>query len=367
MGWSQTWISHAMNAAGLTEALGLDVSVKALINLHGIAPWSAKDLVRQRLEKQKQLSKQSPLRLVPVEEGLVAIAQGGFPLRQPAFIRTCVAHLKSRQVAVGPRDGQVLAEVFEVMDFDKSGTLSLGEFAAGLSIFFEGDVDRCISAVFDLLDTTKSHSLTKQELEEYLRPLVQAMTPPEAEALWPLLLKKATDDIYVEWGAVRRGEVFLDEMMRWTKKGNTIVDRLAEIIDRTVYEAWLSTQNPQKTPSPRTVQPQQTQAKEVVPQTLRTSRTSPRVSLLHQTQVKVVRDRLGSAGFRLRTASMAVEAVARDRKDLHPMQDGDIILAVNAIAVSTPEEYMKLAHGVPEFTVTLECKPRSWVGKNGGA
>lgn len=347
MGWTQTWISHAMNAAGLTEALGVDASIRAMINLHSIAPWSAKDLVRKRLDMQKQLATRSPLRLVPVEEGLSAIGNGvgGWPCRKPAFIRACVSHLKSRQMPVSAADTDLIGEVFDMMDFNASGTILLGEFAGGLSVFFEGDAARCVSAAFTLLDTSKSKTLTKPELEEYLQPFVQAMTPPQAESLWPLLLKKATEAFYVEWGGARRGDVFADEMLRWTRLGNCIVDRLSEIIDRTVYEAWLATQGAPKTPSPRTVQPGD-------------------AARFH---VNVVRDKAGAAGFRLGRASMAVESVVTTRQDLHPMQNGDIIVAVNNVPVSTPEEYMKLAHGVASFSLTLEHAPARAKSVYGGA
>lgn len=75
-------------------------------------------------------------------------------------------------------------------------------------------------------------------------------------------------------------------------------------------------------------------------------------------KLKVVRDAEGKAGFNVRQVDMVVTGLLRP-KELHPMQNGDVVLAVNDKAIEVFADYTKLAHGVKEFTLTLK-KPKEF-------
>ena len=106
------------------------------------------------------------------------------------LLRTRTAHTQ--------RDRNALYDMFDSMDIDRNGTLSLGEWAGGLSVFFKGSMEDCVQAVFQCLDQNGDGVLSKRELMEYFKPFVNCMTPQAAAALRPLLLKHATDQIYTE-------------------------------------------------------------------------------------------------------------------------------------------------------------------------
>lgn len=238
-------VGHAMNGVGLTDALGFETSASALINAHCIEPWSAKGLVKDMLLKQRELAKRSPLYQVPIDLGLAYIWQHPSlrwyqtHVTKEAFVAACLDLLFRMSIPFTPADRDDLFEVFDSMDFDRSGFLSVGELAGGLSVFLKGDTEKCVKAVFGALDTDKSDTLSRRELQEYLRPYVQAMSPAEAAAIRPVLLKKATDVIYSEMDSDKSNDVSEVEMLNWTKRGNSIIDRLAEIIDTEVYKLWL--------------------------------------------------------------------------------------------------------------------------------
>merc|ERR1711920_3061 len=97
--------------------------------------------------------------------------------------------------------------------------------------------------VFNALDQGNKCRLTKREMQEYLRPFVKAMSPPHAEALRPILLKRAVDDIYNEMDLDHDNGIGSDEFLAWTMRGNNVVDRLVNIIDKEVYQIWLREQH----------------------------------------------------------------------------------------------------------------------------
>lgn len=238
-------VGDTMNTCGCTGVLGFETSAKALINLHAIEPWNARELVKDNLRRQGDLARRSPLHSVPVEDGLKFIAEkahGWFQtkLTREQFVQTCVELLNARHVPYSPKDREELYQIFDSMDFDGNGFLSLGEWAGGLSVFLKGNTEQCVHAVFNILAGDRNNTLSKKELQEYLKPFVKAMSPPEAEALRPILLKKATDDIYDEMDLDHNNDITSQEMLEWTQKGNNIIDRLADIIDKEVYRIWLS-------------------------------------------------------------------------------------------------------------------------------
>merc|ERR1712232_1240952 len=119
-------------------------------------------------------------------------------LTRDEFIRICVELMDAKRIRYTPQEQAELYEVFESMDFDQNGVLSRGEWASGLAVFFRGTPESSVNAVFAVLDEDKNKSLSKSELQEYLKPFVHACTPSRADALRPLLLKRTTDDIYKE-------------------------------------------------------------------------------------------------------------------------------------------------------------------------
>jgi len=48
------------------------------------------------------------------------------------------------------------------------------------------------------------------------------------------------DDIYTEMDLDKQGGISSQEMLQWTTRGNNIVDRLADIIEKEVYTIWLA-------------------------------------------------------------------------------------------------------------------------------
>jgi len=239
-----------MTALGCDQALGFEKSAQMVINMHGIQPWPARDLLKDNLKRQAELAKRCPFRRVPVEEGLLYFngQVGGWihQLTRDKFVHTAIDLLMDKQVRHTTRDRDELFEVFDSMDFDKNGELSIGEWAAGLTVFFQGSQKACTEAVFKALDRDNSGTLTKLELQEYLTPFVKAMTPPEAAELRPLLLRKCCNDIYNEMDLDHAHDISSEEMVEWNRKGNSIVDKLANIIDHEVYTVWLSDQEKRK-------------------------------------------------------------------------------------------------------------------------
>lgn len=250
---------HVMNTCGCTDAMGFDASAEAVISMNGIQAWVAKDLVKDRLRLQHDLASRSRLREIPVMEGLRYVGQStsnwwsarmdnrytrmvgwsGKELTRDAFVQACMNLLIARNARLDDRDRYDLVQIFDSMDFDGNHALSVGEWAGGLSVFFKGTKEECVHAVFEVLDRDGNRTLSKPELQEYLKPFVKAMSPREAESLRPILLKKATDDIYAEMDMDHNNQVSSEELLLWTNKGNTVIDRLASIIDTEVYKIWL--------------------------------------------------------------------------------------------------------------------------------
>ncbi|CAK0891253.1 unnamed protein product [Prorocentrum cordatum] len=253
----QAMISDAVFAQfGVVAGCSLDTfesGVGTLINLNGIEPWNARDLIKKNLDRQLELAKRSPLRSIPILDGLDFVrrqseeAWGGSlmnavglapaTIKKMQFVRILTNLLKHPQLGVrhSQRDIDDLAHVFESIDFDGNGELSLGEWAGGLSVFFKSDPDSAVKAIFQTLDTDHSDDITKRELQEYLKPFVNAMSPLEAASLRPLLLKKATDDIFSEMDADHSDTISVAEMIKWSKRGKDVVHVLADIIDKEVY------------------------------------------------------------------------------------------------------------------------------------
>jgi len=230
---------------GCADACGIEGTTKAIMHLEKIEPWSAKDRIMVHLQKQEMLARKTPLRHVPVQDGLNHFTNhasgilGG--MTEAVFRKQAIAVLNAKGIKYSRADEQELTDVFKSMDYDDSGRLSLGEWAGGMTVFFRGSREDCVHAVFEALDADHNGTLSRQELREYLKPFVKAMVPEEAAALRPVLLKKATDDIFDEMDHFRQVDecITSEEMILWMQDGNNIIDRLVKVIDPLVYKIWL--------------------------------------------------------------------------------------------------------------------------------
>jgi len=232
-----------------TNAIDLDNGFRAMVNMSHIEPWSVKDLIRANLHEQARLRWISPLRHVVVDAGLqifnekVSRLDGRVGKRD--FIKACLSVLRSMnmQGVGGALDEGILAHVFDSLKFDGTkDRLSKGEWAIGLTTYFKGTQEDCSDAVFTLLDTGGKGFLSRSELKTYLTSFVAAMTPPEAEGLRPLLLKKTTADLFTEMDAAHDDQISPLELLRWMQAGNNLLDRLMAIIEQQVTKIWLECQ-----------------------------------------------------------------------------------------------------------------------------
>jgi len=246
------------------DSLKYENTAKAVMKYHGIESWNARALIGERLKRQTELAKQSPLSKIKVGEGLAFMqkrfnqgyldkglsllgAQSILSMRitREQFVAVCWDMMKKvkdyKQCSIEPKaeHKKALYDIFDSIDFDKSGTLSRGEWAGACSVFFRGTTEEYVTAVFSILDTNGDKKLPLSELQEYLRPYVDAMTPVEAEALRPMLLKRATETIFKKMDVNSNDSVSLKEMLQWTRAGNNIIDSLAAVIDGEVYAFWL--------------------------------------------------------------------------------------------------------------------------------
>jgi len=245
-------MGNALNCCGVTDTLGFARTTASVIRLQGIEPWPARELVKDNLARQAALARRHPLNKVPVDVGMNWFKDdvGGWfqhsKLTRDKFVDRATDLLVRTNTKHTQLDRNALYDVFDSMDYDGNGELSVGEWAGGLTVFFKGNVDECIHAVFDVIDVNGDKSLSRSELREYLKPFVNAMTPPEAADLRPLLQKKAADDIFEEMDFDHNQQISSDEMLEWTKKGNNIIDRLAKVIDHEVYSIWIDNKERQR-------------------------------------------------------------------------------------------------------------------------
>lgn len=214
-----------------------------VIHMHDIEPWPARAMIKGNLARQAELCRRTPLRKIPVEQGMMWFKDkvGGWfgSLNRKMFVEQATALLIQTGTPHSAYDRNELYDVFDSMDFDGNGDLSIGEWAGGLTVFFKGSQEQCVHAVFDTLDRNGDRELSKSELQEYFKPFVKAMSPQEAAGLRPLLLQKATDKIFMDMDFHHTSKISSDEMIEWSKNGRNIVDEIAQIIEHEVYHIWL--------------------------------------------------------------------------------------------------------------------------------
>lgn len=233
-------------ACGCEKALGFNRSVKTLISMHGIQPWQAQELINDNRKKQVELKQRSPLQHIPVQDGLQHFVKYTTSwvqhLTRERFQQQAIKLLEKRQVPMTQMDRTELADVFDSLDYDRNGMLSHGEWAGGLAFYFKGTQEDHVHAVFDVLDRDGSKTLTKLELREYIKPYVKAMTPPEADALRPLLTNRACDQIYEEMDKDHQHDITSEELVEWYAQGNDLITKIATIIEAEVYTLWMDQQ-----------------------------------------------------------------------------------------------------------------------------
>lgn len=220
-----------------------------LIHTADIKPWSAQALIQPRLGREALVSTRTPLRALKAVDGLHKFTSkvGGARILDEL---TCVKALLSLVDQNCHVD--FIGTVMEFMDFENSETLSVGEWARALITFFEGTQEDKEHALFNLLDQDGDHYLSNEELKEYLKPFVKAMTPEEAVVLQPCLLQHCAEKILASIKSTtcrvvapsnvdKYGSdmVSFEELFQWLGK-NSLVDSLAQIIDAKVKSIHLS-------------------------------------------------------------------------------------------------------------------------------
>lgn len=163
----------------------------------------------------------------------------------------------SKGLSVSPDDAKMFYDIFDAVDLYKNATLSIGEFAGGLSSFFGGTPEARANAVYDAV--TSSSYLSKDMLQSVIKPYVWCMVPPNAAALRPILLPYVTERIFEEitagsttgcisreqlkyWmfrgSAMMYGSGIANPMIMPEVTGNAIAERAATHVDMAVQTAY---------------------------------------------------------------------------------------------------------------------------------
>eukprot|EP00746_Dinoflagellata_sp_MGD_P162490 gnl/MRDRNA2_/MRDRNA2_90073_c0_seq1.p1 gnl/MRDRNA2_/MRDRNA2_90073_c0~~gnl/MRDRNA2_/MRDRNA2_90073_c0_seq1.p1 ORF type:complete len:299 (+),score=55.29 gnl/MRDRNA2_/MRDRNA2_90073_c0_seq1:83-898(+) len=235
-------VGHIITKCGCLEHVGFEKSAEAVIKTAQIEPWPARALIRQRLDDQAEIARKSPLRTIPAADGVNHFSGklGGMKgLDRDRFLKIATNLCESHSVHLrGQEDQEILGSVYDSIDYDESETLSIGEWAGGLTVFFKGSQEEKTQAVFELIDQDNNGCLSKGELKEYLSPLVKAMTPPEAVSLRPLLIQHCVDEIMESVDLNHDDKVSHEEFSQWRSQ-NSVIDSLVQIIESEVYKIWL--------------------------------------------------------------------------------------------------------------------------------
>jgi len=155
-------------------------------------------------------------------------------MRRDTFVDLCEQLLASRHLTGELKDRNHLYDIFDSMDFDSSGVLSCAEWAGGLTVFFKGSQEECVRAAVGIVGKSGSGALSQSEMQDYLGPFLKAVTPEGTSGLRPILLQKAADRIWKDIGLDSSDSVSAEELTRWSKAGNNIMDILIETIEKEV-------------------------------------------------------------------------------------------------------------------------------------
>lgn len=241
---ASAFLENLFSTCGCENALGFENSTGVMLKAADIQPWPARAMIQERLDKQTRLAGTSPLRTIPVRDGFEHFSRhigtfGG--LSKDKFFEISKNLIEVHKIKHKPDEIQSLQTVFDLIDYDQSNDLTIGEWASGLTIFFKGTQEEKSTALFLLIDRDGNGCISKKEMVEYVSPLVKAMTPPEAAALRPMLVSHAADTIFNQVDLDHDGKCSSSEFVKW-RQNHDIVNELCQVIEGEVYKVWIEQQ-----------------------------------------------------------------------------------------------------------------------------
>jgi hypothetical protein len=269
-----TSTGHVLAVAAV-GSVGFEKTLREVLRLHQIQPWSAKDLIEAKLQRQLALAQVSPLRYIPVSQGLRHYQRylGNWvsSLTRETFVQASIELFATKGMRCPLEESKILYDVFDSLDLYQNVTLSLGEFCGGLSNFFAGDVNERTAAIFDVFSQQQEYSyagrgeLTRFSLRSFLQPYVWCMVPSDADILRPLLLDHVTGELFFDMacdGIARTAtSINFPQMQHWMTNAcrtaahsnlcrseadvahranvaHAIANEVAVIIDMSMQRAW---------------------------------------------------------------------------------------------------------------------------------
>jgi len=131
---------HVVAMTQVPGAIGVKKTLQLLMRQHQIQPWSARELVQDRLQRQQELCGKTPFRFISVEEGLqhYSTQVGGWivQLTRERFVQLSLDLFKVKGLTYPAEEATIFYDVFDSIDLDNNASLSVGELAGGLSTFF---------------------------------------------------------------------------------------------------------------------------------------------------------------------------------------------------------------------------------------
>jgi hypothetical protein len=251
---------HLVQHTGLTNAVGFQTTLQLAMYQNNLTPWSASDLLKASLQKQTELAKKSPFRYISVRDGMAHFGRhcGGWvvQLNREKFVQLSLGLFASKGLTIPPDEAKLFYDIFDSIDLYRNATLSIGELAGGLSSFFGGMPEDRANAVYDIV--ASSGSLTKGVLQEFLKPYVWSMVPPNAATLRPILLPYVTERIFEEVTAGdSNGYITREQLKYWMFRespmaygsgmanpitqpvtGNAVAERAAAHVDMAINTAY---------------------------------------------------------------------------------------------------------------------------------
>jgi hypothetical protein len=210
--------------AATSGAVSFQKTLQLMMYQHSIQPWSARQLIQPRLDRQRGLCERSAFRFIPVEEGLAFYAQhcGGWivQLTREKFVGLSMQLFQSKGLRCPAEEAKQFYDVFDSIDLYQNATLSIGELAGGLSSFLAGTFEQRGNAIFNALDPERRDTVSKSVLSEFIKPYVWSMVPPNAEVLRPILLPFVVDEITSEMTfSPQQSSIARQQMLQWMRRG----------------------------------------------------------------------------------------------------------------------------------------------------
>eukprot|EP00931_Biecheleriopsis_adriatica_P115857 TRINITY_DN9160_c0_g1_i1.p1 TRINITY_DN9160_c0_g1~~TRINITY_DN9160_c0_g1_i1.p1 ORF type:complete len:454 (+),score=98.32 TRINITY_DN9160_c0_g1_i1:65-1426(+) len=244
-------------ASGLPQVVGFHKTLETMMVQGGLKPWSPKQLLQARLQRQQDLASTSPLRFIDVQVGLQSYERHlGFisALTREKFVQASLELFAAKGLVCPPEEACMFYDVFDAISMYHNASLCMGEMAGGLSSFFGASVEQRAQAVYALLAGGKHVQLTKSSMRDLVKPYVWASVPDEAQVLRPLLLTHVTDELFDDITSVNAHSIGLDEFIRWVTRGHqtarqatglhnpifahVVVAQVARSIETALQTAW---------------------------------------------------------------------------------------------------------------------------------